>query len=144
MLENAFFTIMSPSHRTRPPPPIPQLYLKWGNQVKIRFGPSCWLGGPIGLKPMRLNCILQDLFRLLNWFRFVKWDYWSFSAAATSVFLLVLVNCCNSTRSPDSTDLLQKTSHYYPKRSRVSWGPPIWRWYKCFQSYLLPSQCFQG
>ena len=24
-----------------PPPPIPQLYLKWGNQVKIRFSRSC-------------------------------------------------------------------------------------------------------
>ena len=65
-----------------PPPPIPQLYLKWGNQVKIRFGRSCWLGGPIGLKPMRLNCILQDLFRVPP-----TWPYLAYSNTRIWLFL---------------------------------------------------------
>ena len=29
----------------------------------MRFGHNFWLGGPIDLRSMRLNCILQDLFR---------------------------------------------------------------------------------
>ena len=30
---------------------------------KMRFGHNFWLEGPIDLRPKRLNCILQDLFR---------------------------------------------------------------------------------
>ena len=30
---------------------------------KMRFGQNFWLEGPIDLRPTRLNCILQDLFR---------------------------------------------------------------------------------
>ena len=30
---------------------------------KMRFGHNFWLEGPIDLRPTRLNCILQDLFR---------------------------------------------------------------------------------
>ena len=37
--------------------------MKWGNQSKIGFGHNFWLEGPIDLRPTRLNCILQDLFR---------------------------------------------------------------------------------
>ena len=39
------------------------LYLKWGNYPKMRFDHNFWLEGPIDLRPTRLNCILQDLFR---------------------------------------------------------------------------------
>ena len=39
------------------------LLLRWGNRPKIWFGHNFWLEGPIDLRPTRLNCILQDLFR---------------------------------------------------------------------------------
>ena len=39
------------------------LLLQWGNQPKMRFGHNFWLGGPNDKRSMRLNCILQDLFR---------------------------------------------------------------------------------
>ena len=37
--------------------------LQWRNQPKMRFGHNFWLEVPINLRPTRLNCILQDLFR---------------------------------------------------------------------------------
>ena len=36
---------------------------QWGYLPKIRLGHIFWLEGPIHLRPTRLNCILQDLFR---------------------------------------------------------------------------------
>ena len=47
-----------------PPPSFSfTLYLQWENRPKLRFGHNFWLVGPIDLRPMRLNCILLDLFR---------------------------------------------------------------------------------
>ena len=41
------------------------LHCKYKGSIwpKMRFGHNFWLEGPIDLRPMRLNCILQDLFR---------------------------------------------------------------------------------
>ena len=39
------------------------LYLEWGNRPKMRLGHNFSLGGPIDTRSMRLDCILQDLFR---------------------------------------------------------------------------------
>ena len=50
-------------HKVDSWPPRPLLLLRWGNQEKMRFGHKFWRGGPIDLRSMCLNCILQDLFR---------------------------------------------------------------------------------
>ena len=45
------------------PPAIFSLTLWLKYQPTMRFGHNFWLGGAIDTRPMRLNCILQDLIR---------------------------------------------------------------------------------
>ena len=63
MIHHKSFQIYSPINEKPPTLFSFALHLQWGNQPKIRFGHNFWLGGPIDTRSIRLNCILQDLFR---------------------------------------------------------------------------------